>query len=160
MAKVYLICGKLCSGKTTHARKLCQEKSAVLLSTDEITLSLFGQHCGDKHDEYVEKTQNYLFQKSLEILNTGISVVLDWGFWQKTERDEARAFYSSHQIAFEFHYIEIGDPIWNERLKQRNAMVERDPTIAYYVDENLAHKFSGLFEAPQKHEIDIWIKSE
>ena len=160
MPKVYLICGKLCSGKTTYARKLCREKSAVLLSTDEITLALFGQHCGERHDEYVEKTQNYLLQKSLELLDTGISVVLDWGFWQKDERDFVRAFYTSNGIDFEFHFIEISEAVWTQRLKSRNAMVEKDPTLAYYVDENLARKFASLFEPPQKHEIDIWIKSE
>lgn len=160
MAKVYMICGKLCSGKTTYARKLCHEKSAVLLSTDEITLALFGQHCGDKHDEYVEKTQTYLFQKSLEILNNRISVVLDWGFWQQNERDFARAFYQSHGIDFEFHAIEISDSVWFQRLTKRNAMVEKDPTIAYYVDENLARKFASLYEPPYKNEIDVWIQSE
>lgn len=29
---------------------------AVLLSVDEITLALFGQHIGERHDEIVEKT--------------------------------------------------------------------------------------------------------
>ena len=50
MAKVYLICGKICSGKTTYAEKLCAENDAVLLSVDEMTLTVFGQNCGEKHD--------------------------------------------------------------------------------------------------------------
>ena len=60
MPKAFLICGKICCGKTTYAQKLCNENNAVLLSVDEITLALFGQHCGDKHDEYVERTEKYL----------------------------------------------------------------------------------------------------
>jgi len=80
MAKVFLICGKICSGKSTYGEKLRKERNAVLLSIDEITLSLFGQHCGEKHDDYVERTENYLFEKSLEILEIGVNVVLDWGF--------------------------------------------------------------------------------
>ena len=85
MAKVFLICGKICSGKSTYSEKLRKEHKAVLLSIDEITLSLFGQHCGDKHDDYVERTEKYLFEKSLEILEIGVNVVLDWGFWTKEE---------------------------------------------------------------------------
>ena len=66
MAKVILICGKICSGKSTYAEQMRVQNHAALLSVDEITLALFGQHCGDKHDDYVERTQNYLLDKSLE----------------------------------------------------------------------------------------------
>lgn len=42
MAKVILICGKICSGKSTYAEQLRVQNNAVVLSTDEITLALFG----------------------------------------------------------------------------------------------------------------------
>ena len=77
MAKVILICGKICSGKSTYAEQLRVQNHAVLLSTDEITLALFGQHCGDKHDEYVERTEKYLLNKSLELIKSNIDVVLE-----------------------------------------------------------------------------------
>ena len=103
MAKVYLICGKICCGKTTYAQKLCKEKNAVLLSVDEIMLALFGQHCGDKHDEYVERTEKYLLNKSMEVINKDINVVFDWGFWTKAERESAKEFYKSRNIECELH---------------------------------------------------------
>ena len=34
-----MICGKLCSGKSTYAKKLQQEGKAVVLSIDEIMLA-------------------------------------------------------------------------------------------------------------------------
>ena len=80
MAKVILICGKICSGKSTYGESLRLRENAALLSIDEIMLSLFGQHCGDKHDEYSEKAQTYLFHKSLELIEVGVDVILDWGF--------------------------------------------------------------------------------
>ena len=80
MPKVILICGKICSGKSTYAEQVRIQKQAALLSVDEITLALFGQYCGDKHDEYVERTKKNLFDKSLELIEVGINVVLDWGF--------------------------------------------------------------------------------
>ena len=132
MAKVYLICGKICSGKSTYAEQLRVQNNAVLLSTDEITLALFGQHCGDKHDDYVERTQNYLFNKSLELIEVGINVILDWGFWLKEERDYAREFYNSRNIECEFHYIDINDETWQARLHKRNSevLVETTKSIA------------------------------
>ena len=155
MPKVYLICGKICSGKSTYAEQLRVQNHAVLLSTDEITLALFGQHCGDKHDEYVERTQNYLFDKSLELVEVGINVILDWGFWMKEERDYARAFYNSRNIECEFHYINISDKTWKARLKKRNNAIIDGETNAYYIDDNLAIKFASIFEVPSEDEIDV-----
>ena len=155
MAKVILICGKICSGKSTYAEQLRVLNNAVLLSTDEITLALFGQHCGDKHDDYVERTQNYLFNKSLELIEVGINVILDWGFWMKEERDYAREFYNSRNIESEFHYINISDETWQSRLKKRNSEVLSEETSAYYIDDNLAEKFASIFEEPSEDEIDV-----
>lgn len=157
MAKVILICGKICSGKSTYAEQIRVLNKAVLLSTDEIMLALFGQYCGEKHDEYVERTQNYLFEKSLELIKTDINVILDWGFWQKEERDFALSFYESRNVECEFRYIDINDHTWNIRLQKRNAEVLAGTTSAYYIDDNLAAKFDSLFEKPSKNEIDIWI---
>ena len=158
MAKVILICGKICCGKTTYAEKLCAENNAILLSIDEITLALFGQHCGDKHDEYVEKTEKYLLNKSLELIENNINVVLDWGFWTKAERESVKEFYKSRNIECEFHYIDISDEAWKNRLNNRNIAVLAEETSAYYVDKNLAAKFASIFEIPGEDEIDIIYK--
>lgn len=155
MAKVFLICGKICCGKTTYAEKLCAENNAILLSIDEITLALFGQHCGDKHDEYVARTEKYLLNKSLEFIQKDISVVLDWGFWTKAERLAVKEFYKSRNIEHELHYIEISDETWKYRLNKRNNAVLAEETSAYYVDDNLASKFASIFEVPNEAEIDV-----
>jgi len=155
MAKVILICGKICSGKSTYAEQLRVQNNAVVLSTDEITLALFGQHCGDKHDDYVERTQNYLFYKSLELVEVEINVILDWGFWMKEERDYAREFYNSRNIECEFHYINISDETWKARLNKRNSAILAKETNAYFIDDNLAEKFASIFEEPNEDEIDV-----
>ncbi len=155
MAKVMLICGKIWCGKSTYAEQLRIQNNAVLLSTDEITLALFGQHCGDKHDDYVERTQNYLFNKSLELIEVGINVILDWGIWMKEERDYAREFYNSRNIDCEFHYIDISVETWKARLKKRNSAILAEETSAYYIDDNLAEKFGAMFEEPNEDEIDV-----
>ncbi|MCM1579466.1 MAG: ATP-binding protein [Ruminococcus sp.] len=155
MAKATLMCGKICSGKSTYAKELMKRRKAVILSVDEITLALFGGNAGEKHDEYVEKAENYLYEKSLEIIGVGIDVILDWGFWTKAERDGAREFYGSRGIEYEFYYINIGDDEWERRLMKRNGEVEKKLVNAYYVDEGLAEKFRGIFEEPEEEEKDI-----
>lgn len=160
MAKAILICGKICCGKSTYAEKLRLENKAVVLSVDEIMLSIFGQHCGDKHDEYAKKTQKYLFRKSLELVESGIDVILDWGFWQKEKRDAVKEFYVSRNIECELHYIDIGDDTWKARLDKRNNAVLAGETNAYFVDENLAVKFEARFEMPGRDEVDVWVKEK
>ena len=158
MAKVYLICGKLCSGKSTYAAELRRRNKAVLLSCDEIMLSLFDPYLGDQHDTIAGKTKKYLYEKSVEILDTGINVILDWGFWRKKERDYAKEFYQSQNIAYEFHYLDINDETWKARLNKRNQDILNGNAQAYFVDDNLAQKFERLFEMPDKDEMDVWVR--
>ncbi len=146
----------LCCGKTTYAKKLSQEIQAVRLSCDDIMLSLFGQHLGDKHDEVAERTQKYLFQKSLEVYEAGVSVIVDFGFWKKTQREQIAAFYAEHGIKPEWHYINIDDETWKRNIAKRNVAVTKNETLDYYVDEGLAHKCETLFEKPQPNEMDVW----
>ena len=150
MAKVYLICGKLCCGKTTYSRKICAENDAVLLSVDEMILNVFGQSCGEKHDKYVNNTKKYLLNKSLELIDKNINIVLDWGFWTRKEREFIKDFYKSHGIDCELHYIDISDDVWKARIEQRNKSVLTDVTSAYYVDENLLARFNSIFEMPSE----------
>lgn len=158
MAKAILICSKICSGKTIYAKQLCRNKKSVLLSVDEIMLSVFGQHAGDKHDEYTQKIKKYLLNKSTELIKAETNAVLDWGFWQKADREHIKEFYRANNIQCEFHYIDISDELWKSRIDKRNRDVLDKKTEAYYVDDNLAAKFNGLFEIPDKSEIDVWVK--
>ena len=155
MAKVYMMCGRICSGKSYHAEMLRKERGAVVLSVDEITLALFGQDAGDKLDEYVARTEELLYRKSLDILECGIDVILDWGFWTRKERAYAREYYSSRGIGYELRYIDIDDGEWHRRLQKRNRDVLEHRSRAYYVDDGLAAKFESVFEEPGEDEITV-----
>ena len=47
MARIILICGKICSGKTYYARQLKEKYNAVILSTDEATYDLINNEQGE-----------------------------------------------------------------------------------------------------------------
>ena len=156
MAKVILVCGRICSGKTTYAKRI---RGAVLLSVDEVMLALFGQHAGEKHDEYAKRTQALLRSKSLEFVEAGVDVVLDWGFWTQDSRKSMKRFYRERNVACEFHYIDPDEGVWKARLEERNSRILEGGNDAYYVDENLARKFESIFEAPEESEVDVWIRN-
>lgn len=153
--KVIMICGKICCGKTTYAKPLLKSEKAVLLSCDEISLALFEEGLGEKHDEVMKKIKEYLYAKSLEIIDVGTSVVLDWGFWSKADRERAREFYRQNGIDCELHYIDISDRQWLKNTEKRNKEVVEKKTSAYFVDEGLIQKVNKIFEAPSENEIDV-----
>ena len=155
MAKVYMMCAPVCCGKTTAAAKLRKEKKAVVLSVDDITLALFGQNAGEKHDFYVAKLEEYFYQKSLEIIAAGHNVVLDWGFWTKKERDFARKFYESHNVSYEFRYLKISSEEWKRRIEKRNKAIQDGRENAYFIDDGLFEKFRSIFQEPQKDESNV-----
>ena len=157
MANAVFVCGKICCGKTTYSRTVCEENSAVLLSVDEITLAVFDGDLGEKHDEYVIRIKSYLLKKAVEIVNSGTVVVLDWGFWTKAEREFTKAFFLDNGITAELHYLDISDEQWQKNIRKRNAEVLAGKTDAYYVDDGLLEKAVSLFETPDKDEIDFWI---
>ena len=159
MAKVILICGKPCSGKTTYAKSLLKANSAVILSTDEIGFALFGAYGLYEHGCVVEKLVKYLYGKSLEIIEAGINVIIDWGFWTQSERQEITTFYKKHNVAFEWHYIDVPNEVLRENLNKRNNEIEKGLTQSYYFDINLINDFWERFEAPTKDEMDVWINS-
>ena len=77
MAKVIMTCGRICCGKSTYARKLQENRNAVVLSIDDITLTLFPEGAGEMHDTYVLRAEQYLLSLSLQILESGVDVILE-----------------------------------------------------------------------------------
>ena len=154
MAKVIMTCGKLCSGKSTYARKLQEELGAIILSIDELMLTLFPEGTGEMHDIYARRAEQYLLTQSLKILEAGTDVILDWGLWTLEQRQRLRTFYTENGIENEIHYLRIGEEEWNRRIRKRNEVREGDPA-AYFVDEGLLKKFESLFEEPAAEEADV-----
>ena len=159
MAKVILICGKICSGKTTYAEHIKATENAVVLSSDEAVLRLFGHYLGDDHERITEKVEKYLLDQSLNILATGTSVILDWGFWTKKERQEIHQFYCSHGYTPTWHYVTATDSVWVRNIHTRNRLVISGQVQAFHIDTNLMLKFQELFEAPDPSEINQVIEN-
>ena len=128
MAKVIAICGKICSGKTFYANEIKTKENAVILSCDELMGILFNNDLVKKHDEIAQKLRRYLFKKSIDIIKTGASVILDWGFWSANDRKQVKRYFEEKNIYCEIHYL----------------------------DEGLMKKLKSKWEEPNKNEIDVW----
>ena len=155
-AKVILICGKICSGKSYYVNQIKQETGAVVLSCDELTSDLFDNNLGDKHDAMMVRVHRYLHKKAAEIALSGTPVILEWGFWARADRTAATEYYKEKGIPVEWHYIDIPDADWQRNIASRNAAVAAGKTTDYALDEGLLNKLLSLFEVPARDEIDVW----
>ena len=152
MAKVILICGTICSGKTTYAKKLMEKSPAALLSMDELMLSLFPPCLGDRHEEISAKCREYLLGRAVDIANAGLDVILDWGFWTRADRMGITEFFRARNVETRWHYVAADEKTLDEHIAKRNALGDAG---AYFVDENLKRKCLDRFEEPARGEMDV-----
>lgn len=158
MAKVILICGKICSGKSYYAEQLKKKENAVILSCDELSFDLFLNNIKDsiEHDNIMNKIINYLYKKAYEIAMCGANVILEFGFWQKKDRDYVSKYFKGKNISYEWHFVDISDKDWKANIEKRNKLVLNGQTNSYYLDEGLLIKLNSKFEKPSSNEMSVW----
>jgi len=149
-----MICGKVCSGKSTYTKKIKEKYNAVVLSCDDLMLTLFDEQLGNNHDAILNKCKEYLYGLAEQIVETGTNVILDFGFWYKSERDDIRNYFNEKQIKTDMHFIDIDDETWKRNIEKRNQKVKENNVKSYYIDENMISRFEREFETPDKSEVD------
>ena len=86
----YVISGFIGAGKTTFARKLEKETGAVRITKDEWVIKIFGNKItSDKNFEKYDKNITELAKDiAFKILKAGKDVIIDEGFWVKSQYNE------------------------------------------------------------------------
>ena len=155
MPEVILLCGRVCSGKTTYAKRLAREKRAVRLNADELMKPLFGEYLGDRHEEVLDQVVGLLLEKAAECYGCGVSVILDPGFWQRGMRERANRFFAQRGIRPRWQYLQLEEAEWRRRIAARNAQVAAMGSQAdYLIDENIIRKFTDPRDEPAPGEME------
>lgn len=159
MATLHLMVGLPGSGKTTLARRLETKYSALLLSVDEWHIRLFGGDIHDdsdesdfsKHDARHEAIESLLREVAARVLVLGVDVILDFGFWARSERDELRARARELGADCRIHLTEVSEELLLERIKARNA---RLPPATFHIPEGKLEEWVRRFEPPSSDELE------
>jgi len=158
MAILHLMVGLPCSGKTTAARALEARYSALRLTTDEWHVRLFGDDYGDAddlgHDRHNRRhgaLESLLWDVAARTLVLGVDVVLDFGCWTRSEREEFRARAHRQGAGFRIHFTDASEDVLLARLTARNADL---PEGTFRIPERELKEWIGLFERPSKDELE------
>ncbi len=158
---VYLICGKICSGKSFYARKLKEEKNGVILSTDEATFDLINNEQGEFYNVFFLCFNNYLMKKAAERSIAGADVMLDWGFWARADRKNISEYLGKQNVKYQWHYIDVSKERWEQNIEERNKRIrEGNGGSDFYLDDGLREKLESMWEEPAEEEIDVWYRLE
>jgi predicted kinase len=149
-ARLILTCGLPGSGKTTFARQVAADRPAVRLTKDEWLWAL-GATPWDGPTQ--EKVEHQLWQLAQEILRLGLSVVLDFGLWARTERDEMRSVARDLRVGVELHHLDVPtDELWR-RIEARNA---HPPWDGHPIRRADLDGWLPRFEAPEAAELALF----
>jgi predicted kinase len=161
MSKVIILCGKIASGKTYYAKELKKKSNAIILSVDDLMLKLSDSCMGNHHDDIARRCERYFYSLAEQILLQGLDVIIDFGYWTRKEREEAKVYFKSREIQVELHYIKVADEKRFIQLANRNQclIMNRNKQVdrVYIIHEELRKRLDSKFEEPTPNEIDVLI---
>ena len=166
MAKVIILCGKIASGKSFYANEIQKKTKATILSVDDLMLKISDSCLGTHHDDMALRCEHFFYNLAEQIIGNGGEVVIDFGYWLRKEREEAKQYFKKRGIAVELHYVNIAEDKRLEQLEYRNAMLIKDKYYpreepwgerVYIIGEELRKRLDLKFEEPGLDEVDMLI---
>jgi predicted kinase len=145
--RLIILCGLPGSGKTTLAKTLERKLGAFRMSADE-WMDALGI---DLYDEAARaKIEALQWQVGQKLLTSGLTVIIEWGTWGRSERDALRLGARAVGAAVELRYLpaasaeELFDRI--QRRGMENPPITRDAVL----------RWVDIFETPTSEELVLF----
>ena len=129
-ARLIIVCGLPGAGKTTHAKLLEAKLGAIRLSADDWMDALAIDLWNSAGREKVEVLQ---WQFCRELLARGLTVIIEWGTWGRSERDTLREGARALGATVELHYLSASLDVLFERVRRRR--MENPPICREQLEE-------------------------
>lgn len=155
MPTLYLTCGLPGSGKTTLAKRIEQETSALRLTGDEWMHKLYPGIFTPEAETGPcrSRVESLQWEIAIRALKLGCNVVVDWGVWSKEERDICRTSARGVGARVVLYFLDVPiDELWC-RLSQRNAKL---PAGTFDIPREALVRWSDLFQRPTDDELALY----
>ena len=147
-AILYLIVGLPGAGKTTKARQLELEASALRFTPDEWMHSLFGRNDQATRDAL----EGRLIWIALRALQLQTNVILDFGFWSKDERSSLRWIAKQIGAKSQVIYLPLDPETQRKRVQNRFA---ETPDQTWQMSEEELTKWRAFFHENEPDEAEL-----
>lgn len=145
-SRLIIVCGLPGSGKTTLAKVLESRLGAVRFSPDEwmdaLSLNLW-------EEEMRAKIEALQWKFAQQLLALGLTVIIEWGTWGRTERDTLRLAARALGAAVELHYVSAPADVLFDRIQRRR--MEKPP-----IERDVVSRWSEIFQAPTPEEMALF----
>jgi len=147
----YVICGFIGAGKTTFARKLEKEKNALRITKDEWIVKIFGNKITsdknfEKYDQDITKLAKDI---AFKILRSGGDVIIDEGFWARSQRDDIKKKIIQLRAKPFLYYVECSIEKMRERVVNRS---KNPPEDSFEISEEMFNEYLKYWEPPTEEE--------
>ena len=148
--RLYLVSGKIASGKSTLMRKLAAQSQTVLISEDFWLSGLYADEMTSIEDyiKYSSRLRDVMGEHIVTLLQNDVSVALDFPANTLRLRNWMRSLFETAAVEHELHFLHIADDICKRRLKQRN----REGAHAFAPTDEQFDQMTRLFEPPTRTE--------
>jgi predicted kinase len=144
--RLIVVCGLPGAGKTTLARQLERDMRAVRFCPDEWMEALAIDVWDQTKRAKIEALQ---WKLGRQLLSLGLTIIIEWGTWGRSERDALRLGARAIGAAVELHYVCAPVDLLFDRLQRRGL---EDPPIT----REQLQQWAAMIEAPTPDEMALF----
>jgi predicted kinase len=143
MPTLHMVYGFVGAGKTTFAKKLEHTLPAVRFTHDEWMNKLYGENPPlENFADYYSRVHDLIWIYAARLLELKQDVIVDFGFWSRSSRDEARAKARAVGADTKLYFLDAPEDVLKARVRKRNESLQG----SLYIDDHAFELFKSRFE--------------